>query len=109
MKELLGRELKLFIFTDSKQLFDILITQRRTHESRLMLDSYAARQLIAGRELDNVGLIRSEFNLADDLSKVKDNGYLLDTMIVGVLHHPIEDFFCFAMLKLGVYVFVLGK
>jgi hypothetical protein len=73
LSELLGREIRLML-TDSKSPFDIIITQKRTTEHRLMIDIFAARQVHRRREIDNIGLIRSEFNLADDLTKLLGNG-----------------------------------
>ena len=37
-------------------------------------------------------LIKSEHNLADDLTKLNRNGALLNVMRKGRLDHPIEDF-----------------
>lgn len=94
LHELLGRKLPHFIFTDSKHLFDILITQQRTREARLTIDIYAGRQSLARKELDHVGLIRSEHNFTDDWSKLEGNGSLLKAMRNEYRDHPVEDFLC---------------
>jgi hypothetical protein len=80
------------MLTDSKSLFDIITTQKRTTEHRLMIDIFAARQAYRRREIDNIGLIRSEFNLADDLTKLRGNGAMLRAIQSGRIQHPIEDF-----------------
>jgi hypothetical protein len=79
------------MLTDSKSLFDIITTQKRTTGHRLMMDIFAARQAYRRREIDNIGLIRSEFNLADDLAKLRGNGALLQAIQSGRIQHPIED------------------
>jgi hypothetical protein len=80
------------MMTDSKSLFDITTTQKRTIEGRLMVDVFAARQSFKRGEIDTIALIRSEFNLADDLTKLKWIGALLRAMRSCIIQHPIVDF-----------------
>lgn len=53
--------------TDSKCLLDALTSNKGTAEGKIMLDIFAAEQGYSRREIDNIGLIRIEVNLADDV------------------------------------------
>lgn len=92
VRQLLGRDLPLIMLTDSQSLFRILTSHKRTTEGRLMIDLFAVRQSYRRGEIDNVGLIRSEYNIADDLTKLKGNGALFRAMLTNRLLHPVEDF-----------------
>jgi hypothetical protein len=41
-------------------------------------------------EFRNIGLIRSEFKIADDMKKLKGNGTLFRAMVSGRVVHPVE-------------------
>jgi hypothetical protein len=56
-----------------------------------MIYIFAARQAHRRREIDDVGLIRSELNLADNLTKLRGNDGLLQAMQSARIKHPIED------------------
>lgn len=57
-----------------------------------MIDVFAAGQSYQRGEIDNIGLIRSEANLADDLKKRNGNGALLRALMLGRVRHPVEDY-----------------
>jgi hypothetical protein len=80
------------MMTDSKSLFDIMTTQKRTTEGRLMIDVFSARQSFKRGEIDDIALIRSEFNLADHLTTLKGNGALLRAVRSCRIQPPIVDF-----------------
>jgi hypothetical protein len=92
MSAMLGKDIPLLMLTDSKSLFDIMTTQKRTTEGRLMVDAFAARQSFKRGEIDHIALIRTEFDLADDLTKLKGNGALRSAMRSYRIQHPIVDF-----------------
>lgn len=68
-----GRKLEIYMYTDSKQLFDAMIKGKRTQEKRLMVDIMAARQSYRRFEITRVGLVKCVDNRADGLSKINDN------------------------------------
>lgn len=78
--------------TDSKFLLDVLTSNKNTTERRLMLDIFATRQVYAEKEIDNIGLIKSEVDLAHDLKKIKGNGALCRAMETSVINHVIKDY-----------------
>jgi hypothetical protein len=81
----------LLMLTDSKALFDILTRTRYTTERRLMVDIAAARDAYHERIISNIGLIRSEFNIADGLTKAGPNEALRKFLVTHCLDHPIEQ------------------
>ena len=89
---LLSRRIPLQIFTDSKTLFDVIVRGSTTRERRLMIDIYATRQAYRRDEIADIGLIRSEYNLADCMTKIMKPKQMLRVMKIGVLRHPVEQF-----------------
>jgi hypothetical protein len=89
---LMGRHIPIFMFTDSARLFDSITSIKRTTECRLMLDIYAAREAYKKREIDNIALIRSQYNIADAMTKVKGNGALLNALETHKLAHPVVKY-----------------
>lgn len=76
VKLMLGRSISLLLLAESKCLLNVLTSNMTTTEGRLMLDIFAARQGYNRREIDNVTMIRSEINVAGDLTKMNGNGAL---------------------------------
>ena len=62
-------EILLQMRTDSLQMFDVVTKASSTTERRLMIDIAAARESYNREEISNVGLIMSEHNIADGLTK----------------------------------------
>lgn len=65
-----GNEMSLSLLTDSKTLFDILSKGTRTSEKRPMLDMARAREGFRNKEINDIGLIQSENNFVDSLTKM---------------------------------------
>ena len=82
----------LLMLTYSKALFDVLTRTRYTTERRLMVDIAAAREAYHEWIISNIGLIRSEFNIADGLTKAGPNEALRKFLITHCLDHPIEQY-----------------
>lgn len=76
LEAMLGKAMLVYLYTDSKQLFDALTKGKQTTERRLMIEIMAARQAYRRFEIAAIGLVRGEDNPADGLSKVNDNGAL---------------------------------
>lgn len=91
LEQLYGRRIPLSLFTDSKQLFDVVTKATHPTEKRLMVDIAAARQAYNRYDISNVGLIASEDNPADPLTK--ENGcHALDTLLrTGMDHTPVAQ------------------
>ena len=57
------------LLTDSKQIFDVITKASYTTEKLLMIDIAAVREAYERYEISNVGLVLSEHNHADALTK----------------------------------------
>jgi hypothetical protein len=77
------------MLTDSSSLFEAMARFRRTKEGRLMIDLYSMCEAYRSHDLDNIALIRSEHNYADDLTKLKGNGALLRLLKGEQVSHPV--------------------
>lgn len=89
LERLYSRHIPLIMFTDSKQLFDVVTKASHPTEKRLMVDIAAARQAYNRQDISSVGLIASEHNLSDAMTKPRC-GPALDTFLrTGVVHTPV--------------------
>lgn len=85
------RKIPVRMFTDSKQVFDVITRGKRPTEKRLAIDVIAAREAYHNFEIDRVGLIRGENNPADALSKLAHNGKLHELLDRQVDETPVES------------------
>lgn len=67
---------KLYMYTDSLQLFNALTRGKRAERRRLMIDILAVRQIYKRLEIAGVGQIWGNNNPADGLTKLKHNKVL---------------------------------
>ena len=91
LEEMLRQPLPLMLFTDIKSLFDVITKNTVTTETRLMVAVRALRESYERMEIGNVGWIRSEWNPADALTKVRENQVLNKLLDKGVISHPTEQ------------------
>ena len=75
-ESILGRKVELRVFTDSRTLFDSIISFCSMTEKRLLIDIACLRQAFRSGELSNLGWIRSGENVADALTKDKSKSAL---------------------------------
>lgn len=92
LEHILARQVPLIMLTDSKSLYDILTGNKRSRELRLMVDLAASREAYDKSEIDVIGLVRSESNYADDLTKLKGNGLLKELMRTGKIQQPVAEY-----------------
>jgi hypothetical protein len=69
LEQLHGLRFPITMLTDSKSLFDVITRASYTTEKRIMIDLAAAREAYEREELSDIGLVASENNLADGLTK----------------------------------------
>lgn len=91
LQRLYGKLILLQIRTDSKQMFDVITKASSTTERRLMIDIAAARQAYELEEISNIGLVRSEHNIADGLTKPKFCKALGNLLKTGMDLNPVEQ------------------
>ena len=91
MQMIMKQYIPLNMYTDSLSLFDVLTKSTTTTEKRLMIDLRSVRECYENQELDNVAHIRSQFNPADSLTKIKRNSILDQILSDGKIHHPVDQ------------------
>lgn len=66
----------IHMFTDSKQVLDIITSGKKTSKRRLAIDFKVIRDAFYRFEIDLIGLVRGEHNPVDGLSNTKHNDML---------------------------------
>lgn len=89
LEQLYGCHVPLVMFTDSKQLFDVVTKASHSSEKRLMIDIAAAREAYNRHDITSVGLIASEHNLSDAMTKLRCGPALDSFLRTGVVHTPV--------------------
>eukprot|EP00168_Porphyra_purpurea_P011733 TRINITY_DN2999_c0_g1_i1.p2 TRINITY_DN2999_c0_g1~~TRINITY_DN2999_c0_g1_i1.p2 ORF type:complete len:140 (-),score=39.27 TRINITY_DN2999_c0_g1_i1:301-720(-) len=89
LQVLCGCRISFTLFTDSTQLFDVVTKASHLTAMRLLIDVAAARQAYNRHDLFNVGLIASEHNVVNALTKVRGCGALDALLRPGVENTPV--------------------
>ena len=92
LERMLGISMPLLMLTDSEQLFNVLTRARYTTEKRLMVDISATREAYSDHTITNIGLIHSDDNPADGLTKINGNGALQRLLQTNSLNHSVRQF-----------------
>lgn len=91
VERMTGKRVPLSVFTDSLSLFDVITKATLTAERRLMIDIAGVKQAYKTREIHTIGFIRTQYNPADALTKVRPCGALDDVLQSGRLSHPVAQ------------------
>ena len=91
LEAMLNCTIPIKIYTDNKSLFDVVTRNSVTTEKRLMLNIRSVREAYQDLDLNDMAWIRSEYNPADALTKVKENTVLNTAIDFGVIKHPVEQ------------------
>lgn len=86
-----GRNTTLQMFTDSKQVFDVIMRGRRPAKQHLAIDASAMRKVYERKKIDRAGLIRGTDNPADALTKIDDNNALEIILSTGLEETPVRE------------------
>lgn len=84
-------EIPLHILTDSLQMVDVITKASSKTERRLMIDIAAAREAYNREEISNVGLVSSDDNIADALTKENSNDALDKLIRTGLDKTPVQQ------------------
>jgi hypothetical protein len=76
LDKMLGLEVLLILYTDSKSLYDCLVKLGTTAEKRLMIDIMCLRQAYERRKIAEVKWIAGHTNPADFMTKEKPSNAL---------------------------------
>ncbi len=77
------------MFTDSKQIFDVITRASLTTEKTLMIDIAATREAYYRNEISNVNLVSGDVNPADVLTKPGFCDALFNLIVTGFDNKPI--------------------
>lgn len=91
LERIYRQHLPLVMLTDSKQMFDVITRASHTTEKRLMIDVAAAREAYNRGEISNVGLVRSEHNVVDGLTKPGFCAAVDRVLRTGMDPHPVAQ------------------
>ena len=91
LKQMLGRDLKVALMTDSKSLFDTVTKLTATLEKRLLINISSIREAFQKGDIFNIAHISSEYNLADAFTKRMKPALLHKVMTTGSIEHPINQ------------------
>jgi Reverse transcriptase (RNA-dependent DNA polymerase) len=92
LQEALGMHVPLTILTDSKTLFDVITKASYTQEKRILIDLASAREGYRKLEIDDIGLVSSEENLADGFTKETNMDRLRQAVRTGKLNTIVKQF-----------------
>ena len=79
------------MFTDSKSLFDTITKRSQISEKRLLIDMATVRDAYRRKEMQNIGFIKTNYNIADPLTKESENETLDELLYTGILQHPVSQ------------------
>lgn len=91
LEQLYNCRIPLNVFTDSRQLFDVITRASHPTEKRLMIDVAAAREAYNRGDLSNVGLVAGKCNMADGFTKLKPNDALERFLDTGTDNTPVDQ------------------
>jgi len=91
LEMMLGTDIPVLMFTDSKCIFDTITKLSSVAEKRLLIDITSIREDYSTGVVSNVAHVSSQFNLADPLTKDVNSPLLDQLMETGKLIHPINQ------------------
>lgn len=89
LSEIVNQQVPLNTVTDSESIFKIIVQSSTTTEKRLMIDLQACREAYDEGCIDNVGWVRSEYNVADCFTKMNKADFIQDIMRSGQLQNVL--------------------
>lgn len=89
-----GIKTPLYVFTHAESIFDTITASKKLCELHLTNEILEIRCTYKANKIDNVAWICSEQNIADDQTRLLENGILLNTLQSGTLHFIIGQRDC---------------
>jgi hypothetical protein len=93
LQELFGRNIPLTILTDSKMIFRCHHKSIVYTRERILIDLASVREGYRRFDIDDIGLISSEENLSDSLTKETNMNKLREAVSIGRLQTVGKQFF----------------
>lgn len=91
VEEILGQDVPLVLFTDSKTAWDTVTSLNSTTEKRLLIDLFGLREAYRKGEMSNICCIDTAVNPSDSMTKIAPSSYLLKVMESNRLNHAIAQ------------------
>lgn len=91
LEKLYRQHIPLTIYTDSKQAFDVITRPTHPTEKRLLIDIAGLRESYARREISSLGLVATEHNVADGMTKLRCGGALDCLLKTGIDTTPVAQ------------------
>ena len=88
ISKMLGKKILIYLLTDSKLIFDTVTKLSNVSEKRLMVDISSLRQSYNSGEIESIGHVLTEYNLADPLTKKMKSTVLRELMATGKITYP---------------------
>lgn len=77
------------MYTYSLSLFVVLTKSTMTTEKRLMIDLKTVKESYSKMEIDYIAYMKSEYNIAYTVTKLRTEWILLRTLNSSLIDHPI--------------------
>lgn len=99
VEEILGQDVPLVLFTDSKTAWDTVTSLNSTTEKRLLIDLFGLREAYRTGEMSNICCIDTSVNPSDSMTKISPSNYLLSVMKSNRLNHAITQQVAFGQVE----------
>lgn len=89
LENIFKAKIPFMMLTESKSLLNLLAKTKYTTKKRLIIDVQTVSSAYYALELNEVALIRPEYNIANSLAKPETSAILKEANIIGKLDHPV--------------------
>lgn len=86
LSKVLQQKILVQLLTDSKNLFDVISKGSKTSEKRTMIDIAAAREGFRDKNISDIGLVPTNNNIADSLTKSMSQAALQNILRTGKIN-----------------------
>jgi hypothetical protein len=91
LDEIYQQSIPLYGLTDSHSFLSTVTQYNAPRKKRLLIEVAVVREACAKFELANLEFVRTEYNLADPMTKHVKNTHLDELLDTGVVDHPVEE------------------
>lgn len=92
LSKMTNRKVPLYLFTDSYSMFSTITKSSSVREKRLLLDLAIIREAYSDKAVDNIGFVRTKFNIADCLTKIMTTEQMDEAFTSGFLSHEVAEY-----------------
>lgn len=85
------KKVTLHTLTDRLSLFGVFTKSQVAKEQRLIIDLKNVKKPITLKEIGDIAFLRSEFSIADALTKMKNQDHFINTLTSNNLERPVDQ------------------